>query len=241
MGGKTTGPEACVFNAGGSTYLLDTVAVKRLAPIIDGCFHGKQAHQDDLFIGCCLQKQLDIVGFDTRDEKQGETFHIFPPSICVDYRLPPDIAQGVREDYYFSYSYDPPKFMPLPNFDDKGDFLHCSPKSVAFHHLPTGTYKPCYDMWYTCSQYHYLYEKRHPKLLPAGDPKLPEQGTIPSVGVNVHVFFEGQEQHGGGYEEGTVLADEASQGISVKYVVSGETVVHPHTMFRDGERWWYLS
>jgi hypothetical protein len=133
--------EHCVFNAGGSTYLMDSIALNRLAGVIDTCFTMRRSHADDLYLGCCLQHKLGIVGFDTRDQFGSERFHIFPPQICNDYRIPTDIPKAIREDYFFAYGYDPPNFMP------QAGYHQCSTESVAFHHLAAGLYKPTHDLW----------------------------------------------------------------------------------------------
>jgi glycoprotein-N-acetylgalactosamine 3-beta-galactosyltransferase len=141
-------PECCVFNAGGPTYNLDKTALRVLAGTIHTCNPGVETSTDDMNVGCCLQHS-GIVGFDTRDANGGERFHIFPPGICRQYQLPTDFEKAVKEDYFFAYSYDPPRFTP------KDGKAHCSPETVAFHHLATGEAKPTMDLFYHCADYQF--------------------------------------------------------------------------------------
>jgi hypothetical protein len=83
--GATDCPECCVFCAGGPTYSLDAVALRRLAGVVMTCMPGERSHADDHFLGCCLQKRLGVVALDTRDENGGERFLVHPPDICVQY------------------------------------------------------------------------------------------------------------------------------------------------------------
>ena len=46
-----------------------------------------------------------------------------------------------------SYAYDPPRFVP------QGLEAHCSKETIAFHHLPAGTYKPSHDLYYRCREW----------------------------------------------------------------------------------------
>ena len=67
------------------------------------CMPNEHSHADDHYVGCCLEKRLGIVAWDTRDAMGGERFHVFPPPICTEYRLPQNIEKAVREDYYYAY------------------------------------------------------------------------------------------------------------------------------------------
>ena len=111
------------------------------------CMPNELSHADDHYLGCCLHKRLGIVAWDTRDAMGGERFHIFPPPICAEYRLPEDVPKAVAEDYYFAYAYDPPRFVP------QAGAAHCSPDTVAFHHLPSGEFKPTHDLYYRCKDW----------------------------------------------------------------------------------------
>jgi hypothetical protein len=70
----------------------------------------------------------------------GERFHVFDPEICSSYRLPTDFAKAKKEDWYFSQTVD-----PLPGMS------HCSPWSVAWHHLSPQMLIDAEALWYKCN------------------------------------------------------------------------------------------
>jgi hypothetical protein len=62
------------------------------------------------------------------------------PEICSSYRLPQDLAKAKKEDWYYSQTIDPKPMM-----------AHCSPESVAFHHLSPQMIVDTDALWYKCN------------------------------------------------------------------------------------------
>jgi len=137
--------EQCMFNGGGPGYLFDRNGLATMAGGIGEFMKEKRTHSDDLMLGCAAEA-MNITIIDTRDKAGGERFHVFDPEICNSYQPPLGdvaIAKAYKEDWYFSQTTNP-----------LGGLKHCSPESVAFHHLSPQMLIFTYLYWYQCPDLH---------------------------------------------------------------------------------------
>ena len=125
-----------VFNSGGAGYILDSKALKIMAPMLDSpkCFTNQVGFWEDVNIANCLKVSGNIEPYDTRDSLGRERFHPFTPGMHLEYRIPVN-----NPDWY-------PKYNPFL----KEGYDCCSVESVSFHYCPGDLTRQLYNYFYHC-------------------------------------------------------------------------------------------
>eukprot|EP00597_Dinobryon_sp_UTEXLB2267_P003148 CAMPEP_0170074866 /NCGR_PEP_ID=MMETSP0019_2-20121128/12111_1 /TAXON_ID=98059 /ORGANISM="Dinobryon sp., Strain UTEXLB2267" /LENGTH=284 /DNA_ID=CAMNT_0010285479 /DNA_START=836 /DNA_END=1687 /DNA_ORIENTATION=- len=115
------------FNSGGSGYLLDQIALEKLATHLDteACHPRIHQSQEDVLVALCLQS-LSLEPFDTRDSFGRLRFHILSPGFSYRYR------PSYHHNNLSSPSLDQDWYAVFDSLIQIG-MNCCSIDSIAFH------------------------------------------------------------------------------------------------------------
>jgi glycoprotein-N-acetylgalactosamine 3-beta-galactosyltransferase len=82
------------FNGGGAGYVINRrtlqLLVQEIAPV---CRSKQFAAAEDLYVGECLQKHLNLTGYDSRDEEGRERFFVYDPVKRAEVKSPDEARQ----------------------------------------------------------------------------------------------------------------------------------------------------
>jgi len=129
-----------VFNAGGSGYILNRKALRKLAARIPTCHYSVRGFWEDVNVASCL-KMDGIFPFDTRDEAGSERFLLFTPALHLNWRPP---SKNPEKDWYYKYS-----------IELKIGIDCCSTSAVAFHYVKKPLMYRLYALLFKCDPHHY--------------------------------------------------------------------------------------
>lgn len=90
------------YNGGGSGYLINAVVLRVLVQdILPHCQSRKLTPIEDVYMGECLQKHLNVTGYDTRDTEERERFFVYDPLRRAAIKSPAEALRNGGDDRKF--------------------------------------------------------------------------------------------------------------------------------------------